>query len=436
MQNVDSARHLGGVKLPTIVIADPFKVLFVCLILSSVYEKSGIMVDLGGRDISISIYKLLFIILVTFYAVDPFKQSSKVMVEFDRKLYRLLMTFVVVETIASLLGSFVTSGSIRLSSEIYYLIQRSMFLFIPLFGLRYNMPPKTILKVFMGAVLIHDFFIGLQFIVPGVYASFVEYVFDPLRQDNVFKWDGKSLNFYGLQRTSNYGTFVAAFGLLILGFKPTWSSGRILAQSVAILSILITILGPSRSVFVMVMIALLLFCWRTRAFSNVSALLVLFGLATILLLLFLLGLLRFEHFSSLYAFFDPEREGSNIGKLMIAQYGLQLFVQSPIVGWGQQRFADISAPLGNTLYYTSETHSHLLSIILSSGLIGLIAYLAVFLGIAKKLWQRKDRDYVVMCAMFIGLGVYSIIYDAGALDMFACFTGIAAYYALYMPKSG
>jgi hypothetical protein len=30
----------------------------------------------------------------------------------------------------------------------------------------------------------------------------------------------------------------------------------------------------------------------------------------------------------------------------------------------------------------------------------------------------------------VGLNLYNITYDAGGLDLFACFNGVAAYYAL------
>jgi O-antigen ligase len=388
------------------------------------------MIEIGGRGISITVYKLLFVVLVILYAVDPLRRSIKNKAGVNRQLYRLIVAFVVVQTIASLLGNLVTPGDISLPSEIYYLIQRSNFLFIPLFALRYSISPKSVLRLFMGAILIHYLFIALQFVSPRVYASFVEHVFNPIRPDNSLGWNAQSWDFIGLQRTSNYGAFAASFGLLALAFTPKSLSGKFLTRAVVFLSILVAFVGPSRSVLIMVVIAVLIFSRRTKILSRIST----YILAVMVIGAFLLGVLRLENLTAINAFFDPEREGSNVGKLAIAQYGLQLFVQSPIVGWGQRRFSDISLPLGNDSFYMSETHSYGLSTLLSSGIIGLIVYGVILVGIARTLWQRKEKDYVIICAMFIGLTIYNVIYDAGSLDVFACFNGIAVYYALRSPE--
>jgi O-antigen ligase len=134
------------------------------------------------------------------------------------------------------------------------------------------------------------------------------------------------------------------------------------------------------------------------------------------------------------AFIDPEKEGSNSGKLAIADYGLTLFAQSPIVGFGQRRFSEISAPLGNTRFTTSQTHSFALSTLLSSGLIGLAAYSAITLVLLMALWRKKGPDYSVLFGLFLGLNTYNLIYDAGGLDVFACFNGLVACYALDRPE--
>ena len=352
---------------------------------------------------------------------------------FDQRLYWLIWLFVVIQTTAALAGLFFAPGEIMVSSEVYYFIQGSSFLFIPLLALRCNLAPKTVLKLFMGAIVIHYLFVLLQFSSPMAYGSFVEYVFNPIRPDNSLGWGqtGPSWNFVGLQRTGNYGAFAAGFGLLILGFSPMSLPGKLVKWTIVFSSVLIAVSSASRSVFIMAIVALFVFFKQSGAFSRISTYAKAITLAVIMVCIFSVEILRLENFMAIEGLVRPEvKAGSNSGKITIAQYGLQLFVQSPIVGWGHRRFADISAPLGNEWIFNSETHSYALSTLLSSGIIGSIVYMIMFVAITMALWRRKERDYAIVCGMFIGLNIYNIIYDAGALDVFACFNGIASYYAL------
>lgn len=428
--------RVSVIRPQSVSLGIPIRILFLCLILSSTYDKSGVTVEMGGRDISISAYKMLFGVLVILYVASFIRRLPRSRVVVDRRIYGILLAFVVVQTAASLLGSFVTSGSFSPSSEIYYFIQRFSFLFIPLFAMRFDLSPKTVLKWFVAGILVHELFIALQFLSPNTYVSFVESVSVPIRPDNTFEWDGQSWAFIGIQRTANYGTFVAALGFLMFAFSPTPIFLKLLTRAIGLLSMAIATVSPSRSVLIMVVVALLVLLKRKKVLSRLSFYVIASALGILVSAMFMSGYLRIQNIASINAFVDPEREGSNMGKLLVTQYALELFAESPIVGWGQQRFSDISASLGNDLFATSYTHSYWLSTLLSSGTLGVLAYLAAFVGMAGTLWRRREKDYAVVCSMFLGLGVYNIIYDAGGLDVFACFNGIAAYYALRASDPG
>jgi hypothetical protein len=385
------------------------------------------------------------------YVIDLLLRPIKNQVGIDHRLYWLIIAFIVIQTVSSLIGLFVAPGRVIPTSEIYYLIQRSSFLMIPLLALRYNLSPQSVLKVFMGAVFIHYVFIAFQFVSPDGYGAFVEYVNDPFRGvDSSRGWSREtmSLNFVGIQRTANYGTFAAAFGLLMLAFTPNHWLGWFLKQTVVFLSLFMVLSAPSRATFLMTMIALLIFCKQTWLSSNLKELGVVF-VATIVASQIAISAFtqapstltstqppstltsRVKTAPVVHSFVDPAKRSSNEGKLMILKASPKLIAKSPFFGWGQRRFTEVTrVALGSDAGLPEYTHFFVLTTILSSGLIGLMAYIAVFAGIARALWRRKEQDYGIVAGMFIGLGVYNIVYDAGHLDLFACFNGIAAYYAL------
>ncbi|OFV91981.1 MAG: hypothetical protein A3H95_16090 [Acidobacteria bacterium RIFCSPLOWO2_02_FULL_64_15] len=431
MAGVHTRRN--AVPRPGITTRDVLGSLFVVMILLVTYDKSGVTIGLGDRAIIVTPYKLTFLTLAALCALASLARRHRPP-DIDRRLYHLLVAFVVLQTLASLAGLIVAPGAITLSSEAYYLIQRLHVLFIPLVALRCRISPRSVLKLFVAAVVMHLLFVGVQFAAPGVYRSLVDYVFDPQRLDNTYEWDGRVLAYLGLYRTANYGAFAAAFGLLALAFSPRGPLGRALRATLVAASIGIALTGGSRSVFLMTLAGLSVFAMKTRVMRKTSS----YVLVALLALAFAGSTLfftpRLESLRSVYAFVDPDREGSNQGKLMVVDYAAQLFVQSPIVGWGSRRFADISAPLGNDFYANAEVHSQVLSTLLQTGLVGLTMYCAVFVAIVRRLWRRRQKDYAIVAGMFIGLGLYNIIYDAGALDVFALFNGVAAYYALTYRK--
>ena len=407
-------------------------ILFLLMILFSTYDKFGFLIPLGSRSIHFSPYKVLFIVLVILYAMDYlFKGRIRNKLVFNQQLYRFIWIYIILQTITSLLGSIYTSGTVILSSEIYYLIQRSTFIFIPLLALRCRIKPISLLKLFLVAIIIHYAFILLQFISPALYRSFAEFVYNPIKSDHTRFWGTEriTLDFIGLQSSSNYGTFTAAFGLLMLPFiKKKNVFGKLLAFIIVFISLFIVFAGPARAVFIMGVVTLFIYLKKTNYFSKLSSYYKVFLLAVILIFGFsLFGTPKLENFFAIDKLVNPEiATGSNIGKWILLYTSYEMVFVSPIVGWGQQRFLEISSAFGNT----DLQHFHFLSILVSTGLIGFTLYLAFFYRIVKSLWQSIEKDYAIVCAMYIGLFVYNLLYDAGHLDVFACFNGVVAYYAL------
>src|SRR2546429_6688519 len=181
------------------------------MMLMSSYDKSGIALGIGGRGVSVTIYKLIFVVLTFWVVASLLMRRTPARVAIDRGLLKLIVTFVLVQTWASLVGGLITPGGIPVSAEIYYFIQRAHFLFIPLIALELRLSHRLVLALLVGAVLIHYAFIALQFASPGTYNAFAQSVADPLRQDNSLGWTGEPLDFLGLQRTSNFEAFAAAF---------------------------------------------------------------------------------------------------------------------------------------------------------------------------------------------------------------------------------
>lgn len=414
-------------------------ILLALLILTSVYDKSGFLLSIGERTVSVSPYKMLYLVLVFSYAMCLLYEGKISYPNyFDQKLYRLIWIVVLGQTGASLLGSLYTAGKIIPSSEIYYLIQRSNALMIPLWALRYKISAKLALKWFLGAIAIHYVFVILQIVFPGAYANFVSYVYNPLRPDNSLGWTGEYWGFIGLQRTQNYGGFVSAFILLVLGFTSWKKAGKICILTIVVLWLNYALFYGSRSVLILTATTIFVFFMKSRILSKTRT--YLYGIVILVIAVCaypLLGVQSISDFRAINRFTgaDHETEGSNIGKLAVIDYALQLFMQSPIVGWGAQRFGDITAAFENYSFYTSEVHFYFLSVLISSGLVGLGLYFVFCFRVTGALLRRREWDYAIVCSMFIGLFIYNFIYDAGGLDVFGCFNGIAAYYALLSSKS-
>jgi len=183
-------------------------------------------------------------------------------------------------------------------------------------------------------------------------------------------------------------------------------------------------------VFLMTLVAAIILAKKRGVFQR-KALYFLAVVATLAVtILVWRGSLGLQNVGSLNAFVSEEREGSTVGKVSNAKMGWELFKASPLVGYGARKFADLTLPLGNENAFQAESHSYVLSTVLGSGLIGFLAYVFAAAAMVRALWSGKSRALIVVCAMFVGLNIYNIVYDAGGLDVFACFNGIAAYFAV------
>jgi hypothetical protein len=425
-------QHPDILRPPSAPGINPVAASFVLMMLMSTYDKSGVAIGLGGHSVSITVYKLVFVALALWVAAEFLLRPVLTRERIDRRLMKLIVAFVFVQTMASLVGSLLTSGSVPLTAEIYYFIQRAHLLFIPLIALRLRLSHRLVLAFFMGAVLIHYAFIALQFVSPGTYDAFSQSIADPLRRDNSLGWTGGSLDFVGLQTTSNYGAFAAALGLLALALRPRNRLKRCVIRAMGGCAVVIAVLSPSRATFLMTMVALLVYWMKARAFSKLQVSLGVVAIIAVIASGALFNQVKLPQVGAIHAFVDPERStagGSTFGKLLILENSIEIVARSPVFGWGQRRFDDLAAAQG--IEGLSEfTHFYFLSVLLSSGVVGFLAYMAVTIAIARALWRRKERDYAAMCAVFIGFSLYGFLYDAGHLDVFACFSGVAAYWAL------
>ena len=450
-KNIHPDKSTGSNKPLSIHFLGPVQILFFLLLLVCSYEKSGIIIGLGSRTISISVGMVIWFAMLILYAFDPvvIKKSFHKYGEMNYSLYKLIVVIVIIQTFASLVGLIYAPGKINFSSEIFYFIQRSGYIVIPLLALRYNISRKAVMKFFLISIFVHSIFIILQFVSPSTYASFIRSVNDSLRLDNSLNWGSTgvlSWDFVGLQRTANFGGFAAGFGLLVLGFTHKNLLHKILRWLMVFLTIFVAFMGFSRSVMIMVTIALFIYAKQRGIISKFTTYTKIASVVIIGSILFSLDIvtLKVDQIAAINAFVDyagPKdymgKMASDQGKLALAKYGLQLFERSPIVGWGQRRLADIAMASSFNRYElaaiggpNAQAHSYNLSLLLSTGVIGLIAYWILSLRILKILWKNHNKDYAIVCGVFAGLLVYNIIYDAGSLSVFMCFNGVAAYYAL------
>ncbi len=408
------------------------KLLVFVLIVGCTYDKSGFIASIGGRAVSLSYHQLLLLGAMGFAMLGAILVPTSTRGQFHRPLFRLLIAFVVIQTLASLAGLYFAPGARNLSSEVYHFIQRAHFLVIPLLALRYQVSRRVLLKWFFAAIVVHLLAVAVQFGSPGMYRAAVDVVHNPIRLDNTYEWIDE-LSYIGLLRTGNYGQFTAVFGLVALAWTPKRRSTRLLRALVVAASLWIAVTGNSRSAVLMALVATTVFVLKTGALARLRS------YAWLIVVVLTSGCVVMivrppaQLAQAIYAFTDPDRSGSNQGKLMIMDYGLTLFAGSPWVGYGARRFADLTEPLGNTSAFMTEAHSFALSTVLAGGLVGLVMYCLVFLGVARRLFRGTGKDDAVVFGLFLGLGLYNIIYDAGGLDVFATFNGVAAYYALTVP---
>jgi O-antigen ligase len=188
----------------------------------------------------------------------------------------------------------------------------------------------------------------------------------------------------------------------------------------------------------MTMAALLIAGMKTRVLSKLQMVLATVVVAAVVASGVLSDMVELPEIGAVYALLGAERDvagGSNYGKLVILENSPAMVARSPVFGWGQRRFADIAGQ-GFAEELPDFSHFYFLTVLLSSGVVGFLAQLAVSIAIARALWRRRQRDYAVMCAVFVAVGLYGFLYDAGHLDVFASFNGVAAYWALRSVEPG
>jgi len=54
-------------------------------------------------------------------------------------------------------------GAISVQSEVYFLIQNAQMLFIPLLAARFDVAPKSLLKLFVAAIFAHYLMVACNF---------------------------------------------------------------------------------------------------------------------------------------------------------------------------------------------------------------------------------------------------------------------------------
>lgn len=406
-------------------------VFFPLLMLCSVYDKSGLVFSFSGKTISISFFKTLLILIVLISIFD-FKRGirNKIKQNANKKYYVRYGILLILWTFSSFLGGVYTPGNIPITSEIYYFLQRVTYIIIPIIALKYRISTDRLLKFFIYGLFIHFLFVSLQYISTNTYFNFAHYVSDYIRKDNSFIWDGKSIAIFGLQRTSHYGSLVVVFALLALNLRPRFFTGKFLIYIFILTSTCLILFSGTRSVLIMLITSYLIYLYKTGRFKRLKNWIGLIWLLVIGVMFIAYFSLALQDFSSVYRFISTDSTGSDYGKRMIIQYATQLFKDSPFWGWGQKNFAYITYDYGNRLISTSEVHFYYINILIKSGLVGLIANLIIIFTIIKALWNRKDHNAILVCSLYVGLCVYGVVYDAGGLDIFACFNGIAACFAL------
>lgn len=81
-----------------------------------------------------------------------------------------------------------------------------------------------------------------------------------------------------------------------------------------------------------------------------------------------------------------------IQRTVFFEDGMKLFAQSPVVGNGMGSFENAIKGIQSFYYETKYVHNNYIQVLLDTGVLGLLAYLAVFVCAAWSLWRhRKDR---------------------------------------------
>lgn len=177
---------------------------------------------------------------------------------------------------------------------------------------------------------------------------------------------------YGLKKIHLSGALIISFSLAF----PILMSGRrqaILAMVLSILLFIISIPSNKKMLINTVILLMILSTWQ-------------------------LGLLGdfFEGRESI----SDELTGGGTGRYWIYSMGINAFIEKPIIGWGPGEYKDVMKLYGVINLQTGEgvaSHNTFIGIAVESGIIGLIGFLLILIGLIKRtlfLTRVKEENVV------------------------------------------
>ncbi|MDB5259066.1 MAG: hypothetical protein JWO73_274, partial [Candidatus Taylorbacteria bacterium] len=141
-------------------------------------------------------------------------------------------------------------------------------------------------------------------------------------------------------------------------------------------------------------------------------------------------------FSAL-ATFDVKGVLSNEGHARTLLWGIAFdgFKQHPLLGWGQDNFGYVFAQHYNPEMYGQEvwfdrTHNVVFDWLIAAGLLGLLSYLSLFVGLIYLLWRRSSEfelyERVILTGLLIAYFVHNLfVFDN--LSSYIIFFSLLAY---------
>ncbi|MEK7643942.1 MAG: O-antigen ligase family protein [Patescibacteria group bacterium] len=129
-------------------------------------------------------------------------------------------------------------------------------------------------------------------------------------------------------------------------------------------------------------------------------------------------------------------DGTTISRLRYWQMAVDGWKEKPLLGWGYGQFEVISNRYYNPSLYdfeewTDHAHNYFLDVLSTTGLLGLLAYLAIFsiaIDYARRNYLEKKISSLEF-ALIIGFLVAYLIQNVFIFDMYASFVGLFAFFA-------
>jgi len=259
---------------------------------------------------------------------------------------------------------------------------------------------------------------------------------------------------YGTRISGTIGNppFLASYLLLVVctGLILLTRTQKLLFKTIYLLTVLLNLIAiyltASRGVILAVMIGIIILClyYLSVTFNNnnkrrlkrfVPAFIVLLVILTIVILFFadidFISKDRvFLRFASIFS--DKSVET----RLDVWRMALEGIKEMPVLGWGQENFLSLYAlkpiPLSDELVWVDRAHNILIDWTVNAGLLGLIAYLAIFvsavsviIGGSKKGTIKKNQAAIIMTA----LAVYIIqnLFTFDTINTYMLFFSLLAY---------